>query len=127
MASETKKKEHSEAKPLEKMTVKELRAMAMEIPHSVSVHDLKKEELVALIRQSKGPEDEDVKKKEKKEKKEKKTGVKIVKTKKQLKATIRELKNLRIEAQKKHDKKSTDQLRRRIGHLKKMTRRIAAG
>lgn len=123
MASEIKKKEHSEAKPLEKLTVKELRAVALEIPHSVAVHDMKKEELVALIKQSKGL-DENVKKKEKKEKK---IEVKIIKTKEQLKATIRELKNLRLEAQKKHDKKSMDQLRRRIGHLKKMTRRISAG
>lgn len=124
MASEIKKKEHSEAKPLEKMTVKELRAIALEIPHSVAVHDMKKEELVVLIKQSKGLEDENVKKKEKKDKK---IEVKIIKTKEQLKAAIRELKNVRLEAQKKHDKKSTDQLRRRIGHLKKMTRRISAG
>jgi len=42
MAEETKKKERKkEEKALEKMTVKELKAIAMEIPRAVAVHDMK--------------------------------------------------------------------------------------
>ena len=47
MAEETKKKEPHEEKPLEKMTVKELREIALAIPHSTAVHDMKKDEIVA--------------------------------------------------------------------------------
>jgi len=49
MAEETKKKEEHEERPLEKMTVKELREIALAIPHSTAVHDMKKNEIVAFI------------------------------------------------------------------------------
>jgi len=120
MAAEIKKKDPSEAKSLEKMTVKELRTLALDIPRSVAVTDMKKDELIALIKQARGGGDEGAKKQEKKE------TVKAVKTKVELKATIRLLKQKRIDAQGKHDKKSADRLRRRIGRLKKRTRRAAA-
>jgi hypothetical protein len=119
MAAEIKKKDQSEVKSLEKMTVKELRALALEIPRSVAVTDMKKDELIALLKQSRGEEDEGAKKKEKKE------TVKAVRTKEELKATIRLLKQRRIDAQEKHDKKSADRLRRRISRLKKRTRKAA--
>jgi len=125
MTAEIKKKDPSEAKSLEKMTIKELRALALEmdIPREVAINDMKKEELVTLIKQTRGLKEES----KKKEKKDKKTAVKTVKTKEQLKAAIRLLKQQRVDAQEKHDKKGANQLRRRIGHLKKMTRRMAAG
>ncbi len=123
MAAEIKKKDQSEVKSLEKMTVKELRALALEIPRSVAVTDMKKDELIALIKQSRGGEDEGDKKKEKKETVK---AVRTVKTKGELKTTIRLLKRRRIDAQEKHDKKSADRLRRRISRLKKRTRKAAA-
>jgi len=120
MAAEIKKKDQSESKSLEKMTVKELRALALEIPRSVAVTDMKKEDLIALIKQSRGLRDEGAKKKEKK------GIVKVVKTKGELKAAIRQLKIKRVDAQGRHDKKGADQLRLQISRLKKMTRRVAA-
>ena len=59
MVEETKKKEHKkEDKPLEKMTVKELKAIAMEIPRAVAVHDMKKAELISCIKEARGIKDE---------------------------------------------------------------------
>jgi lipopolysaccharide biosynthesis regulator YciM len=122
MTAEIKKKDPSEAKSLEKMTIKELRALALEmdVPREIAVNDMKKDELVTLIKQFRGLKEES-------KKKEKKAVVKTVRTKEQLKAAIRLLKQQRVDAQEKHDKKSAEQLRRRIGRLKKMTRRFAAG
>ena len=48
-------------KPLEKMTAKELRAIALEIPEIEGVHAMKKEELLEAIRKSRGVEKEEVK------------------------------------------------------------------
>ncbi len=45
-------------KPLEKMTVKDLRAMALNIPGITGVHAMKKEELIAEIKEAKGITDE---------------------------------------------------------------------
>ena len=49
-------------KPLEKMTVTDLREIAKEIPDIVGVHGMKKVELIAAIKKSKGIRDEPVKK-----------------------------------------------------------------
>jgi hypothetical protein len=51
MSEETHKKEHDE-KHLEKMTIIELREIAAEIPHEKAVHEMKKEELVAFIKEA---------------------------------------------------------------------------
>jgi hypothetical protein len=45
-------------KPLEKMTAKELREIALEIPEIEGVHAMKKEELLAAIREARGAEEE---------------------------------------------------------------------
>ena len=59
MVEDATKKEHKkEEKPLEKMTVKELRAIALEIPRAVAVHDMKKAELIACIKEARGIKDE---------------------------------------------------------------------
>jgi acetylornithine deacetylase/succinyl-diaminopimelate desuccinylase-like protein len=59
MVEETKKKEHKkEEKSLEKMTIKELRAIALEIPRAVAVHDMKKAELIACIKEARGIKDD---------------------------------------------------------------------
>jgi len=57
MSEESHKKEHDE-KHLDKLTVKELREIAAEIPHEKAIHDMKKEELVAFIKEAKGIKDE---------------------------------------------------------------------
>ena len=90
MSEETDKKEHAEIH-LEKLTVKELREIAAEIPHERAIHDMKKGELVAFIKEARGIEDETPVKK-------KKRAVKIKMTKPELKARIRELKVLRGQA-----------------------------
>ena len=116
MAEEIKKKGHSEEKPLEKMTVKELKVIALEFPRTTSVHDMKKEELIAFIKGAKGLKDEAKGKKIKDSEK--------IKTKLDMKAKIRHFKEERIEAQEKKDKKRVAFLRRRISRLKNQTRRV---
>ncbi len=121
MAEETKKKEHKkEEKSLEKMTVKELRAIALEIPRAVAVHDMKKAELIACIKEARGIKDEGP------AKIKKKVVAKIKLSKSEIKGKIKKLKEERKAAQASKDKKQIDVLRRRISHLKKLTRRYAA-
>ncbi|HET6460103.1 MAG TPA: hypothetical protein VFG29_04865 [Syntrophales bacterium] len=120
MVEETKKKEHKkEEKSLEKMTVKELRAIALEIPRAVAVHDMKKEELIAFIKEATGIKDEEpVKIKD--------TNVaKIKLNKTEIKGKIKQLKEEKRAAQASKNRKQIDILRRRISHLKKLTRRYA--
>ena len=90
MSQENHKKEHEE-KHLEKLTVKELREIAAEIPHERAIHDMKKEEIVAFIKEARGIKDE-------KPVKKKKHVIKSKMTKPELKARIRELKVLRGQA-----------------------------
>ncbi len=118
MAEESKKKEQHEEKPLDRMTVKELREIAMDIPHSTAVHDMKKEELVAFIREARGIKDEAPVKKRKKV-------VKLKMTKAELKAKIRELKGMRLQALEAEEGKKAAALRHRISGLKKKSRRVA--
>jgi hypothetical protein len=117
MTEEIKEKEHDE-KHLEKLTIKELREIAMGIPHSTAVHDMKKEEVIAFIKEARGIKDETP------IKKKKKTG-KIKMTKAELKAKIRELKGLRLQAIEEKDSKKTILLRHKVSRLKKKSRRIA--
>jgi len=48
-------------KPLDKMTAKELREVAKEIPEITGVHGLNKAELLAAVKQAKGIKDDSVK------------------------------------------------------------------
>lgn len=120
MAEEIKKKEHKEEKSLEKMTVKELKAIAMEIPRSVAVHDMKKAELIEFIKEAQGISEKApatvVSKVEAKTKL----------SKSEIKNIIKQLKEEKKVAQTAHNRKKTDFLRRRISHLKKQTRRLAS-
>jgi hypothetical protein len=120
MTTETKK-EHAGEKPLEKMTVKELKAIALEIPRTAAVHDMKKDDLIKLIKEHRGIKDEEVKKKVKKE------FIKVVQTKEQIKAKIRELKKAQLEARQKRVDDQSCSLRKRISRLKKRTRKMAMG
>ena len=119
MAEETKKKEHKEEKSLEKMTVKELKAIAMEIPRSVAVHDMKKAELIDFIEEARGISEKAP------ATVAKKVEEKIKLSKSEIKLIIKQLKEEKKAVQTANNRKKTDFLRRRISHLKKQTRRFA--
>jgi len=99
-------------KPLEKMTVTDLREMAKEIPEIAGVHGMKKEELIVAIKKAKGIVDEPVKK----------TDASLGEIKKKIKA-IKAQRQAAIEAK---DKKMATIFKRRISKLKKKSRRAAA-
>ena len=100
-------------KPLEKMTVTELRAMALKIQGISGVHVMKKEELIAEIKEAKGITDEPG---------QKVAGEYI----KRLKKEIRGLRTKKDAAHESGDKKTIKILQRKINRLKKRTRRAAA-
>ena len=99
------------------MTIKELREIAAGIPHERAIHDMKKEELVALIKEARGIKDE-------KPVKKKKYSVKIKMTKPELKARIRELKAMKMQAMESNENKKAVKLRQQISQLKKKSRRV---
>jgi cell division protein FtsX len=108
-------------KPLEKMTAKELREMAMGLPGVHGVHAMKKEELIAAVRAAKGiTEPEPKKEKHIITKKEK-----VVLTVAQLKQRVKELRAKREELLQQRNLKMAEILRKRISRLKKKTRRAA--
>ena len=98
-----------EEKPLEKMTATELREVARTIPEITGAHGMKKEELLAVIREARGIVVEEVKK--------------DLTALQQLKGSIRELKKERAAALSADDAAKATRLRRRISKLKKKTRR----
>jgi hypothetical protein len=98
-------------KPLEKMTAKELREVAMEIPEISGVHGMNKPELISAIKKARGIEEQVTKK----------SDASVRDIKKQIKA----LKLKRAEAIEANDKKMATVMRRRISRLKKKTRRAA--
>lgn len=118
MSEETHTKDRDE-KHLDKLTIKELRDMAAEFPHERAIHDMKKEELIAFIKQAKGIKDEAPVRK-------KKHVAKIKMTKSELKAKIRELKGLRGQALESGEKGKSVLLRQQISRLKKISRRVIA-
>ena len=108
-------------KPLEKMTAKELREMALGMPGIHGVHAMKKEELIVAIRAAKGiTEPEPKKEKHIIAKKEK-----IILTASQLKQKVKELRVKREEILQQRNWKMAEILRKRIRRFKKMTRRTA--
>ena len=117
---ETKKKDSKDdqEKPLDKMTVKELREIALEIPGINGVHAMKKEELLAVIKEERGIVDEKPAKK-----KQAVAGKKF--TVKELKAKVAKLLEEKRALPSKAERKKRDVLRRRINRLKKQTRRVA--
>jgi hypothetical protein len=118
MSEETHKKEHDE-KHLDKLTIKELREIAAEIPHEKAVHEMKKDELVAFIKEARGIKDETPIKR-------KKHIGKIKMTKSEIKAKIRELKALRLQVLESKESKKAFRLRHQISQLKKKSRRFVA-
>jgi hypothetical protein len=110
--SDAKLKEDAKEKPLEKMTVKELREIAKDMPGLTGVHAMKKEELISGIKEAKGIKDEPLKK--------------AVGSTRELKLKIKALKAERQAALEAKDKKKATIFRRRISRLKKKTRKVAA-
>ena len=108
-------------KPLVKMTAVELKEVAMEIPGAVGVTAMGKAELLSLIRDYYGIEEEVVEKKKKVKKAIPKATVKELKTK------IIELRGKKEEVRKTKDPKQINVLRRRLNRLKKQTRKAALG
>ena len=99
-------------KPLEKMTVTDLREMAKEIPEITGVHGMKKDDLIGAIKKAKGI----------KEKPAKKADATVGEIKKKIRA-FKSQRQAAIEAK---DKKMAMIYKRRISRLKKKTRRVAA-
>ena len=99
-------------KALEKMTVKELREMAKDMPQIVGVSGMKKDELIVAIKEVKGIKDEPIKKADAS------VG--------ELKKKIREVKAQRQAALEAKDRKMATIYKRRISRLKKKTRSAAA-
>jgi len=98
-------------KPLDKMTVKELREIAHAIPDLKGIHGMNKPDLLAAVKAHRGIE----------EKKPKKASRSL----RQIKQHIRELKALKREIAPENDRKKSGILRRRISRLKKKTRKVA--
>ena len=107
MAKEKEVKE----KPLEKMTSKELRDVALKIPEISGVHGLNKPELISAIKKARGIEETASQKK----------SSSIREIKKQIKA----LKADCEAARQAEDGNRVKILRRKISRLKKKTRRAA--
>ena len=105
-------KDETKEKPLEKMTVKDLREMAKEIPKITGVHGMKKEELIVAIKETKGIKEVPVKKADA--------------TVGEIKKKIKSIKMQRQTAIENKDKKMAKIYKRRISRLKKKTRKVAA-
>ncbi len=119
MSEETRHKKEHDEKHLDKLTVKELRDMAAEFPHERAVHEMKKEELIAFIKEVKGIKDEGHVHKHRPK-------GKIKLTKPEVKAKIRELKVLHGQALEESETEKAVLLRHQISRLKKISRRVAA-
>jgi len=98
-------------KPLDKMTVKELKEVALEIPEITGVHGMNKSDLLSAIKAAKGIEEE-VKKKG--------SG-----TVREVKRKIKTLKIKQKEAAGEKNSKLATICRRRISRLKKKSRKVA--
>jgi excinuclease UvrABC helicase subunit UvrB len=106
-----KEKKEKKEKPLDRMTAKELRELALTIPEISGVHGMNKAELLAGIKEARGIAEE----------KGKKSSVSV----REIKKRIQDLKAQRAQAVENRDKARADMLRRRISRLKKKTRRAA--
>jgi hypothetical protein len=115
----TPDKPPEDEKPLNKMTAKELKEIAKEIPGVAGVTAMKKEELLVVIKKHRGIEDEKPAKKKKVKTDGLAAGIK------ELKEKISQLREEKREARKAKDRHKIDILRRRINRLKKQTRKVA--
>ena len=104
-----KEKTEKKEKPLDRMTAKELREVALGIEGIVGVHAMNKSELVAAIKEAKGIEAE--------KKRDKSGDVRSIKKK------IKELRSQKETMKEAGEKDKVQMFRRKISRLKKKTRR----
>ena len=109
-----------EEKELEKLTATKLREIAKQYEGITGAHAMKKEELIAAIREARG---EPKKEKEAKKKVVKKKGK--TQTVSGIKKQIRGLKDEKKAAQERRDKKLTESLRKKIKQYRRLTRKLA--
>ena len=123
MAEDVKVEEKQAEKPLDKMTVVELREVAKkEIPDITGVSGMKKDQLLSVVKEVRGIKDETP---AKKKKKKKTAGPKKVMSVKEMKQEVVRLRTEREAIRKDGDKKKLEIIRRRINRLKKMSRKAA--
>ena len=123
MAADVKKEEKQAQKPLDKMTVVELRELAKEeIPGITGVTGMKKELLLEAIKEARGIKEEAP---AKKKIKKKTAGPKKEMSVKDMKLEINRLRGERETLRQEKDKKKLKIVRRRINRLKKLTRKAA--
>ncbi|MFW6332211.1 MAG: Rho termination factor N-terminal domain-containing protein [Thermodesulfobacteriota bacterium] len=104
-------KKEAKEKPLEKMTAKELRELAMSLEEITGASGMNKAELISAIRKARGIEEP--------------VGRKKSGSIREMKHKMKELKAKREAALKEEDEKMAAVLRKRILRLKKKTRRVA--
>lgn len=123
MTEEGKIAEKQAEKPLDKMTVLELRALAKEeIPDLTGVTGMKKEQLLEALKDARGVRDDA---QPRKKQKKKSPGPKKEMTVPEMKQEITRLRVERESLSSEKDKKKLAIIRRRINRLKKKTRRAA--
>lgn len=105
-----KERKEKKEKPLDRMTAKELRDLALSIPEITGVHGMNKAELISAIQKARGIVEE---------KKGKGEDVR------ELKKRIAALKEVKEKAREEGRKKEIEILRKKISRLKKKTRAAA--
>jgi len=116
---EEKEEEEEKEKPIDKMTAKELREIALKIPDITGVHAMKKAELLKVVKEARGITEEAPAKKRKERVSKEAVSVK------ELKQKIIQLKGEKEAAREARDKKKINMFRRRINRLKKRSRKVA--
>ncbi len=106
-----KERKEKKEKPLDKMTAKELREMALGIEGIVGVHAMNKSELIVAIKKTKGIDDD--------------KGRKTTRDVRAIKQKISELRSQKESMKEAGEKDKVRILRRRISRMKKKTRRAA--
>lgn len=97
-------------KKLEKMTIKELREIALQIPEITGVHGMNKEELISALKKVYGIKEEP-----------KKIGASM----RELKAKVKKFKALAEEAKRNKDWEKYERYRKLASKFKKRTRKLA--
>ena len=118
MSDATQEKETPPEKALEKMTAKELREVAAEIPEITGAHGMKKDELLAAIKKAKGLAETAPAKKKKIT-----TTASGPMTIKEIKKKIVQLRKEQETLRQSGDRNQMKNIRRRINRLKKRSRR----
>ncbi len=113
----SRRKAEEIGKPIEKMTAPELREVAVLIEGVTGASAMKKEDLIALIKEAWGIAEEEPAVQSK--------TTRAGATVKELKDKIAQCQKEKEAARRSHDKRKVDVLRKRINRLKKQTRKAA--